>query len=173
MGVNVTTNSAQTYVPIATTTLGSNAASYTFNSIPQTYTDLVLVSNLGTATSGAFTIRVGNGSVDTGSNYSRTNMYGDGSASHSFNETNQTYTNTGNSTTSIILQDISYFMNYSNTTTYKSYLNVNGNSSAGTTQANAYLWRSTAAINTIQVFCANGYNLLAGSTFTLYGILAA
>jgi hypothetical protein len=33
---------ASTYTPIATTTLGSAAASYTFSSISGTYTDLVL-----------------------------------------------------------------------------------------------------------------------------------
>lgn len=165
--------SAPTYTPIATTTLASNTASYTFTSIPQTYTDLVLVSNLGTATAGPFTMRVGNGSVDTGSNYSRTNIYGDGSAVHSFNEVNQTYFNTGNSSTSIVLQDITQFMNYSNTTTYKTFLNRNGNTIAGTVQGNVYLWRSTSAINTIQVFNSNGYNLLAGATFTLYGIASA
>ena len=40
-----------TYTPIATTTLGS-AAAITFSSIPQTYTDLVLVATLAPAAAG-------------------------------------------------------------------------------------------------------------------------
>ena len=38
-----------TYTPIATQTLGSAAASVTFSSIPQGYTDLVLVDNVKSA----------------------------------------------------------------------------------------------------------------------------
>jgi len=34
---------AQTYEPIANTTFGSTTSSYTFSSIPSTYTDLFLV----------------------------------------------------------------------------------------------------------------------------------
>jgi len=40
----------KTYEPIATTTLGSNQTTITFSSIPSTYTDLVIVSNMGTTT---------------------------------------------------------------------------------------------------------------------------
>jgi len=40
-----------TYTPIASVTLSSAQASVTFSSIPQTYTDLVLVVNGSTATS--------------------------------------------------------------------------------------------------------------------------
>ena len=37
----ITMAAGSTYTPIATTTLGSNVASYTFSSIAGTYTDLV------------------------------------------------------------------------------------------------------------------------------------
>ena len=76
--------SAQTYTPIATTTLASNTASYTFSSIPQTYTDLILEATGATdytaGTSWPFYIQVGNGLVDIGSNYSDTMLYGNGSS---------------------------------------------------------------------------------------------
>ena len=161
-----------TYVALATQTVGTAVASVTFSSIPQGYTDLILVANAGTSTIGPFSYQVGNGTVDTGSNYSRTCMYADGTSAASFRETNQTYFNTANGATTIIANDIVQFMNYSNTTTNKTILDRNNNST-GTVQANVYLWRSTAAINTIKIFNASGYNLITGSTFTLYGVAAA
>jgi len=65
-----------TYEKIATNTLGSNTQTVNFTSIPSTYTDLVIVVE-GTATSSAdFTMRVGNGSPDSGGNYSRVFVFG-------------------------------------------------------------------------------------------------
>ena len=43
MGVTTSSNSAATYEPIATTTLGSAASTITFSSISGSYTDLILV----------------------------------------------------------------------------------------------------------------------------------
>jgi len=160
-----------TYVALDKVTVTSATPSITFTGISQAYTDLVLVSNFATSTAGPLTYQVGNGSVDTGSNYSRTCLYGDGSSAASFRETNQTYFNTANSSTTLIANDIVHFMNYSNTTTNKTILDRNNNTS-GTVQANVYLWRSTSAINTIKIFNSNGYNLAVGSTFSLYGISA-
>jgi hypothetical protein len=66
-------------------------------------------------------------------------------------------------------------MNYSNATTYKSILirsrGTRDNDSTDTT-AIVGLWSSTSAINIIKIFPASG-NILAGSTFTLYGIASA
>jgi len=64
-----------TYVALATQTLGTAAASVTFSSIPSGYTDLIIVSSQFYVSSGAdryATFQVGNGTVDTGSNYSWT-----------------------------------------------------------------------------------------------------
>jgi hypothetical protein len=76
-----------TYEPIATYTAPSAQASYTFSSIPSTYTDLVLVANFGKSADTAIKYRV-NG--DTGSNYSVTALYGDGSSAGSFRTSNVT-----------------------------------------------------------------------------------
>jgi hypothetical protein len=74
---------ASTYTPIATTTLGSAATSYTFTSIPTTYTDLILIVNAKNASTGSYPkMQVGNGSVDTGNNYSRTYLTGNAQALH-------------------------------------------------------------------------------------------
>ena len=56
---------AITYEPIATTTLGSAAASVTFSSISGSYTDLVLIVVPKATTGDYIRCRVGNGSVDT------------------------------------------------------------------------------------------------------------
>lgn len=68
----------QTYFPIANTTLSSAAASYTFSSISGSYTDLVLVIG-GTLSADISAGIYFNG--DTGTNYSTTRMYGNGSLS--------------------------------------------------------------------------------------------
>lgn len=64
-------------------------------------------------------------------------------------------------------------MNYSNTTTYKTVL---AKASLPSTEvvARVGLWRSTSAINTVQIKGNGAGNLLAaGMTATLYGIKSA
>jgi hypothetical protein len=64
-------------------------------------------------------------------------------------------------------------MNYANTTTYKTVL-ARSNVTDFRVAAIVGLWRSTSAINTIQLRSDNSsYNFTTGSTFTLYGISAA
>jgi hypothetical protein len=160
--------SAQTYTPIATQTLGSATATVTFSSIPQTYTDLVLVTS-GTiaATDGGNTTQL-NG--DTGSNYSWTNLYGvNGTtvASQRLASTNFQLGRTGSSQSISII----HFMNYANTTTYKTVI-ARGNDVPTFVIATVALWRSTAAITSIAMSNESG-SFLTGSTFTLYGIAAA
>ena len=61
-----------TYTPIASTTLGSAAASYTFSSIPNTYTDLVLIASMADSNSGADQRMLVQVNGDTGTKYSTT-----------------------------------------------------------------------------------------------------
>ena len=161
-----------TYTPIASTTL-AGATSYTFTSIPATYTDLILIGNLiqsGSAINSY--IQVGNGSVDTGSNYSQTIIYGNGSSAVSTRVTNQTAwwadyagaPGTGSDYNTGIWQ----FQNYSNATTYKSTLMRTGKATNGI-DLMLGLWGSTSSINTIKYFSSQN---LTG-TLTLYGIAAA
>lgn len=165
-----------TYSTIATTTLGSAAASYTFTSIPSTYTDLILVASGLTSTATTTKLNVGNGSIDTGSNYSWTVVSGTGSAANSYRESNVTFTQNeryanwdGTNVANTIIQ----IQNYSNTTTFKTWLSRGNNAAAGV-DAIAGLWRSTSAINQIQIACTNaGRTFSVGTTLTLYGIAAA
>ena len=165
----------KTYEPIATTTISGSPTSYTFTSIPQSYTDLVLVfvGDLGGTTN--FVIRVGNGSIDTGTNYSTTILDGNGSAAVSASYTNSSFylldynaASSGNQRTFT-----TNLFNYSNTTTYKTFLTKSALPSAEVVLG-AGLWRSTSAINQIKVFGSGETHSIAnGSMITLYGIKAA
>jgi hypothetical protein len=166
---------AKTYEPIATTTLGSAVDTVTFSSISQAYTDLVAVTNFEPAVAVAFKFLVGNGSIDTGSNYSNTQLKGDGSSASSNRASNQAYFNSGYVGSAARCMQIIQLMNYSNTTTYKTALLAFSTAASASESVirTAGLWRSTSAINTIQ-FRTNTTELFAvGSTFTLYGIKAA
>jgi len=162
-----------TYTQIASTTLGSASASVTFSSIAGTYTDLVLVTSINEPSTGTVFIQVGNGSVDTAANYSRTFIYGDGSSAVSSRSSNlnQLY-GIAAQTTSNFAVGITQFMNYSNTTTNKTILFRSNNASA-VTVASVGLWRSTSAINTIKIYADGAAVFTAGSTFNLYSITAA
>ena len=167
-----------TYTPIATTTLGSNST-VTFSSIPSTYTDLIAVFN-GGITSNFWTV-VCRFNGDSGSNYSNTHIFGDGSTAASSRASSQPYitvigAGTGLNDNNLNNNGIIHFMNYSNTTTNKTLLS-RGNSAALGTSAVVGLWRSTAAINSITFYTAQSgggtTNLYSGTSITLYGIAAA
>jgi hypothetical protein len=131
---------AATYTPIATTTLGSAASSYTFSSIPGTYTDLILIGS-HRSTSGINGIHIRfNG--DTGTNYSSTLLYGTGSAASSSRYINQTFTSIGYTTTSEYAVIKCQIQNYSNSTTYKSFLS-RGGSATYEEDTVVGLWRKT------------------------------
>ena len=159
------------YKVISTQTLGSAAASVTFSSIPQTYTDLVLVSQIqNTGSLQRIDLRFNS---DSGSNYSITRIYGSGSAVSSDRFTGASGIDIAYVATSGWCIANHSIMNYANTTTYKSIVgrwNSEGNS--GYTTALVGLWRNTAAI-TSMVLTPLGVNFATGSTFALYGIKAA
>jgi hypothetical protein len=159
-----------TYVALATSTLGTAAASVTFSSIPQTYTDLVLVINgLGIANDSLGVTMTFNG-VTTNRSYTR--LQGNGSTASSFRSTNDPAIGVlGDSEGGNVIANI---MNYSNTTTFKTILTRYNSSDAGDGRVGSYvsLWGSTAAITSIVLGFSSG-NIAAGSRFSLYGILAA
>lgn len=163
-----------TYSTIATTTLGGSATSYTFSSIPSTYTDLVVVVSAILVSGGLDLAIRFNG--DTGTNYSATLISGNGTSATSTRETNSArglldYNGTP-STTAGAHTLIVNVMNYSNSTTYKTAIARSNNAASGT-DANVVLWRSTAAINSLTILSTNVNSIASGSTLTLYGIAAA
>lgn len=162
---------ALTYEPITSTTVGgSGTSTITFNSIPATYTDLRLVATGYLATGADGLIVTING--DTNSNYSWTYLFGDGSSASSSRGSNLNatarigYFGTSQGTLKTDL------MNYSNTTTYKTWLNRSSIANWGDITI-VGLWRSTSAINSLSITSATSYTIQAGATFTLYGIKAA
>ena len=165
-----------TYTPIATTTVsGTSTATVTFSSIAGTYTDLVLVAS-GTLIGSTQNLEMRLNS-DSGTNFSRTTLSGTGSAANSGRTTSASqirldvygYWGTTSPTTTIV-----QFMNYSNATTYKTFLARANNAGTGV-DAEVGLWRSTSAITQIDLYPTVGTTekFAAGSTFTLYGIAAA
>lgn len=158
-----------TYEKIATAT-ASSSATIDFNSISGSYTDLVLISNFQAATSGQSCFFRVNGST-TG--YSTTTLYGTGTTAGSGRLTSQNrgllFDTTIGASTSYQNAVITNFMNYSNTTTYKTVIS-RGNNAGGITEADVVLWQNTAAISSISIYMSAG-NITAG-TFTLYGIKA-
>jgi hypothetical protein len=168
-----------TYTPIVTTTIANNSTnSYTFSSISGSYTDLILIvsgSLYGGANRSSLAVRVGNGSVDTGTNYSNTQVSGNGTSAYSARGTSQTFLFGGLISEAICTNTV-HFMNYSNTTTYKTTIGRGNSTGQTATQdvcALVNLWRSTSAINTIQVYIADGSFYTSGAQLTLYGIAAA
>ena len=159
-----------TYEPIATQTLGSTAASITFSSIPSTYTDLKIIL-VGTASSALLTnLKFNN---DTGSNYSRTQLDGDGATASSTVNSNNGFISMGlvDSTTPAF-QNIDIF-SYNNSK-YKTVLGVFSNdyNGSGNTRRIVGLWLNTAAITTVTLSLGSG-TYSVGTTATLYGIKAA
>lgn len=167
---------ANTYVAIATVTVGSGgAADITFSSIPATYTDLCLVYSARTTLSdNSQNLRLQmNG--DTGNNYSYRRLYGDGSSAASDSGSSQAYILVGladaaTSTSNTFSNGQIYIPNYAGSN-YKS-TSSDAVSENNATLAYAYLiaglWSSTSAITSLKFYAAN--NFAEYSTATLYGI---
>jgi len=165
-----------TYEKIATQTLGSASASITFTSIPQTYTDLVMIAELRSSDS-----RNGGQSVnfrfngDSSGSYSKTGAYSVGSSQASFRQTNASVIELScvmnGSPSGLFSQNIVNIMNYSNTTTFKVVpFRVN---TEGYTSYESGIYRSTSAITSITLTEPSALNWVAGSSVTIYGIKAA
>lgn len=161
-----------TYTLINSSVLTGNTGSVTFSSIPATYTDLIFVMNI-IGNAGQQIYYQING--DTATNYSGTYLSGNGTSATSARFTSQTVAPVGivpnTSTTNPNFNAIINFQDYSNTTTYKTAISRANNASNGV-EATASLWRSTAAINSININSSTS-SFAAGSIFKLYGIEAA
>jgi hypothetical protein len=164
---------AATYTPLATTT-ASAASSISFTSISSAYTDLIIVTTMKNSVAGTginnFRVRFNN---DTGSNYSDTLLYGNGSTAASARDSSSTVMYAGlmgNASSTDEPVSIFHIMNYANSTTYKTLLS-RGNSAANFVYATVGLWRSTSAINRVDLFMDSPYTITG--TATLYGLAAA
>lgn len=166
-----------TYEPIATTTLGSAAASITLSSIPATYTDLRVVlvgrsNNTGTPRESIFITFNG----DTASNYSTTILYGQDSSISSFRQINQVrilaYLGLPGTAGQFSLTTVDLF-SYAGSTNKTSLLTINNDQNgSGEINRQVGLYRSTSAITSITLKPqTNSFD--TGTTATVYGILKA
>jgi hypothetical protein len=160
-----------TYTPLATVTLGSDAATVTFSSIPATYRDLILVINGKTTRSGTENdIRVTFNS-DTGSNYSYVTMGGNGSSALSYQSGSIAYIPVPNAGTSATAISILQIMDYSATDKHKTVI-AKGDSAAWFASATAGRWASTTALTSISFISSVTGNIATGTTASLYGVIA-
>jgi hypothetical protein len=165
-----------TYEPIATTTLGSAAASISFSSIPSTYTDLrVVIIGRNATSSSVWRFRLNS---DTASNYSYTYISGNGTtASSNYNAPVSSIDycgiNVNVGTTQPVLATIDIFSYAGSTNKTCLFTSNNDLNGSGVVERGVGLWRSTSAINTILLYRGGADNLAAGTTATLYGILKA
>jgi hypothetical protein len=156
---------------------GTSTNQVTFSSFSG-YTDLVLVI-MGQNTSGnAYPYLQFNG--DTGNNYqtyasAATTTLG---AGNGYNPTNELYLSNfigGLEATNFNWGSITHIVNYSSTSRRKTSITQAGKVVSG----NAYVetstgsWRNTSAITSIKVALQGSNIWFAGSTISLYGILAA
>jgi hypothetical protein len=170
-----------TYEPISTQTLGSDQATVTFSSIPQTYTDLILVANLKHSFAGSIAVRIDTAmqfNSDTTSNYSTTYVQGNGTTASSGRLSSQiglaVISSMASSTS--FLPSTFHIFNYTNSTTFKTVLYRQGNADDSNygAVASVGLWKATpAAITQIDLKATSTYVWKTGSTFTLYGVKAA
>lgn len=165
-----------TYTPIASITLGSSASSVTFSSIPQDYRDLVLKVTCTNATGGGGNILpVAVLNSDTGSNYSRVRMTGDGSSTASGSSTGDNFLNLFSGVDANETDEGLYlanFMDYSATDKHKTVI-ARANQVTDRVGAIASRWADTSAITQIEMTTASaGDDFASGSTFALYGIEA-
>ena len=173
---------ANTYTLIEAQTLSSTQASVTLGSggsIPSTYTDLLLKVSSRTNASGNvidLSLNVGNGTVDTGSNYNYVELTAIPStsiiASGSGNSTKFNTVQTASSVEANTFNSVEIYIPNYTSSNKKSMsadaVTANSNSSVQL-RLHAWLWNSTSAINIINLFPGSG-SFISGSSFYLYGI---
>ena len=161
-----------TYEPIATTTLGSDTNSITFSSISSAYTDLRLVVVCTVNTTGVeVRVQLNN---DTASNYSNTQLTGNGSTASSNRYAATYFQFIGSASSTVPNLGTMDLMSYAGST-FKTVLTTwsGDRNGSGTVERTVSLWRSTSAISTVKVSASGSNTLSTGTTATLYGILKA
>jgi len=183
-----------TFESIATATAdASGTTAFTFSNIPQNYSHLQVrlfaKTDRATYAHDDYGVKVGNGTLDSGNNYSchkiqseyvsgYTNVYAAGAASTTMYFIGSAISTAGNGAFGVGIIDI---LDYANTNKYKTIRSLSGGDTNGA--VSGYLpnivfgsgsWRNTAAIDTISVYpSGGGSNWVQYSTACLYGIRGA
>lgn len=163
---------------ISTQVLASTATTVTFSSIPQTYKHLQL-RYTARADTGFNVLALLNFNGDSGTNYASHGVYGSGSGMTSFNTTSATRITTNYGFIPGASNDANAFagvvtdiLDYTNTSKNKTVRMLHGNyvSNSPTVSLISGVWLSTSAITSL-VLSTNTGNYVAGSRFSLYGVL--
>lgn len=169
---------ANTYTLISSNTLSSTAASVTLNSIPATYTDLVLKCSTRGSVSGNTTFLVSFNGAASGTLYSTTELIGEGSTP--FSQRTNDYSSveayalqndsgtTANTFNNVEVYIPSYTVSQNKPVSLFG-VKENNSSTVNVIDADAALWRSTSAITSIVIALGSG-SFVSGSSFYLYGI---
>lgn len=156
-----------TYIALATVTLGATATDVSFSSIPGTYRDLVFVMTGSSTLATDVTMLINN---DSSNIYTSVRMLGDGvnTASSTTSGTSGTWLRF--SGTTVIGSNIVQFMDYAQTNKHKTLL-IRTDNSNSLTAARAARFGTTNAITSFKVTSDTGLFSI-GSTFSLYGVAA-
>ena len=182
MGTTISSNSAATYEYLSSYTFTGSTSTITFSNIPQTYTDLIIVSKWAQASGNTanYALRV-NGSTDY-TKYSSTWIDGaGGSASSGVQDNTNSAYNFMRLTSYAYVSDTwgmftTQINSYSNTTQYKTVIHRGGSTPSGVGENFCIgIYTDTSAITSLTLFVQGGSsgNNANGSTTTLYGIKAA
>ena len=168
---------------IATVTVGSGgAANIEFTSIPSTYQHLqIRYSCISNRTTYAVEDIVMTFNGDTGGNYSRHGLRGNGATAASTAEADASYIlleySSGTSVSNFFGVGVTDILDYANTNKYTTSRSLSGTDTNGLVAGEPgriYLtsgnWRNTNAITSIKMSPLNGNQWLQHSHFALYGI---
>jgi len=162
-----------TYDNIATTTLNSAASTITFDSIPQTYTDLrVVVVTRSSSTADSVCMRFNNNSSSI---YSGTYLRGNGGIVYSQRDTSFSKAiigfNMPSSASGLLGLATADIFSYTGSTN-KSILGTGSadTNDTGEVSRTVCLAQLTSAITRIDLIYDSGFNFVTGTTATLYGI---
>lgn len=170
-------------IPLMTTTVGATSvASVTFSNIPQEYEHLQIRTMVKTneGTTGATNIEMRFNS-DTGGNYTRHYLFGNGSSANSGGNGGASYLTTGSAAQGgvanmfgVSIIDVLDYANTNKNKTMRSLSGVdqNGSGSGFIWGGQSGVWLNTSAINSISLFSASS-NISQYSHFALYGIKRA
>lgn len=150
----------------------SSQSSITFSSIPSTYKHLQIRAFINNSGGNISTGTTFNG--DTGANYARHILYGDGAsagAAAGSSTTSMTFHLYSGNTASIFSATVIDILDYANTNKYKTLRGLGGydNNGSGNIYFGSGLWQNTNAITSITIATA-GSTWSSGSTFALYGV---
>lgn len=169
---------ATSYESIATVTVGAGgSSSISFSSIPSTYKHLQ-IRGIGREQSGGFDQIYMQLNGDTGNNYAKHQLSGDGStasagATASTNNISVSANPGPNQSSNIFSGSVIDILDYANTNKYKtvrSLAGVDANGSGYVWYASG-LWQNTNAISSITLYpSGGGTGFVQYSSFALFGI---